>query len=96
MILKVEEGGKLGTIVHIALSGLNYGDGQTRIPHLPFAESAIEKSVVSLEQESGPIPDFSEGYRLWREAFDAGKGGVFTISAAEAFEAVTSIARQTK
>ena len=95
-ILSVENGGKLGTIVHIALSGVSYGNGQTKIQHLPFAESAVEKSVTALESESGPIPDFAEGYRLWREAFDAGKAGVFTITVAEAYDAVTSIARDRK
>ena len=78
------------------MSDVSYGDGQTRIPHLPFAESAIEQSVTTLERESGPVPDFAEGYRLWREAFDAGKGGVFSIAVADAFDAVTSIARNAK
>ena len=63
---------------------------------MPFAESAIERSVTSLERESGPVPDFAEGYQQWRQAFDAGKGGVFTITVAEAFDAVTSIARNQK
>lgn len=95
-ILKVEDGGKSGTIVHIALSGVSYGDGQTTVGHLPFAEAAIEQSVTTLERESGPVPDFAEGYRLWREAFDAGQGGVFRISVAEAFDAVNSAARNRK
>jgi hypothetical protein len=95
-VLRVESGGKLGTIVHVALSGVSYGDGQTQIQHLPFAESAVERSVTTLERESGPVPDFAEGYRQWRQAFDAGKGGVFTISVAEAFDSVTSIARNHK
>ena len=95
-ILRVESGGKLGTIVHITISGVSYGDGQTQIQHLPFAESAVERSVTTLEQESGPVPAFAEGYRQWRQAFDAGKGGIFTISVAESFDAVTSIARDHK
>ena len=95
-VLRVESGGKLGTIVHIAISGVIYGDGQTQIQHLPFAESAIERSVTTLERESGPVPDFADGYRQWRQAFDAGKGGIFTITVAEAFDAVTSIARDHK
>ena len=95
-VLRVESGGKLGTIVHIALSGVSYGNGQTQIQHLPFAESAVERSVTTLERESGPAPDFAEGYQQWRQAFNAGKGGVFTISVAEAFDAVTSIARDHK
>src|ERR1019366_9493214 len=92
-ILRVESDAKLGTIVHIAILGVSYGDGQTQIQHLPFAESAIERSVTTLERESGPIPDFAKGYQTWRQAFDAGKGGIFTITAADAFDAVTSIAR---
>jgi len=95
-VLRVEDGGKLGTIVHIAISGVSYGDGQTRIQHLPFAESAIERSVTTLESESGPVPDFTDGYQQWRQAFDAGKAGIFTITVAEAFDAVTSIARDHK
>jgi hypothetical protein len=95
-VLRVESGGKLGTIVHIAISGVSYGDGQTQIQHLPFAESAVERSVTRLERESGPVPDFADGYRQWRQAFDAGKGGIFTITVAEAYDAVTSIARDHK
>ena len=92
-ILRVENAGKVGNVIHIALSGVSYGKGQTNISHLPFAESAIDQSVTTLERESGPVPDFSEGYRLWREAFDSGKGGVFTITVAEAFEAMTGAIR---
>lgn len=95
-VLRVEDGGKLGTIVHIAISGVSYGSGQTQIRHLPFAESAVERSVTKLERESGPVPDFADGYGQWRQAFDAGKGGIFTISVAEAYDAVTSIARDHK
>lgn len=92
-ILRVENAGKVGTVVHIALSGVSYGNGQTNISHLPFAESAVDQSVTTLERESGPVPNFSEGYRLWREAFDAGKGGVFTITVAETFDAITGAVR---
>jgi hypothetical protein len=92
-VLHVENGGKLGTIVHVAISGVSYGDGQTNIQHLPFAEAAVDRSVTILEHESEPVPDFSAGYREWRQAFDAGKGGIFTISVAEAFDAVTGIFR---
>jgi hypothetical protein len=95
-VLRVEDGGKLGTIVHVAISGASYGDGQTQIQHLPFAESAIERSVTRLERESGPVPDFVEGYRQWRQAYDAGKAGIFTITVAEAVDAVTSIVRDNK
>ena len=95
-ILRVEDGGKLGTIIRIALSGISYGNGQTHIDHLPFAESAIEASVTKLERESGPLPEFAEGYQEWRRAYDAGHAGVFTISVAEAFTLATDSARKAK
>lgn len=88
-ILRVEEGAKVGRIVHIAISGVSYGDGHSSIPHLPFSEAAIESSVTTLASEGSPVPDYAEGYRQWRSAFDTGKGGVFTISVAEAYSAVT-------
>ena len=53
------------------------------ISHMPFAEPAIEKSVTTLAAANVPLPAFEEGYREWRRAFDAGKGGIFTISVAE-------------
>lgn len=40
--------------------------------------------------------DFAEGYRLWREAFDTGKGGVFSITVADAFETVTGAFKNRK
>ena len=95
-ILRVENDAKNGTIVHAAITGVTFGNGQTSIKHLPFAEAAVEKSVTSLEREDGPVPDFAEGYRLWRQAFDAGKGGVFSITVADAYDSVTSVARQSK
>jgi hypothetical protein len=93
VILRVENDSKLGTIIHIAVTGVSYGKGQDTIRHLPFAERAIEQSVTKLQHESGPIPDFAEGYQTWREAFDAGKAGIFTITVAEACDAVIGIAR---
>jgi len=32
------------------------------------------------------LPDFQEGYDTWRQAFDSGQGGVFSITAAEAVD----------
>ena len=92
-ILRVESWPKLDTVVHIAISNVAYGNGQTAIGHLPFALPAIERSVTALQCESGPIPDFAEGYGQWREAFDRGQAGVFTITVAEAIDLALGIVR---
>ena len=32
------------------------------------------------------LPDFEEGYGMWRKAFDAGNAGAYSITVAEAVE----------
>jgi hypothetical protein len=88
IVVKVESHPKLGNIIHIALRDLKLrkpnGDFIDSANHLPFAEEAISKSVVKLVKEKAELPDYEEGYGLWREAFAAGKAGIYTISVAEA------------
>jgi hypothetical protein len=95
-VLKVESHPKLSNIVHIALSGVSFSNGGTNVQHMPFAEAAIDKSVISLIREGEPLPQFQGGYQQWRDAFDAGRGGVFTITVAEGLETIrTAIAKNT-
>lgn len=88
IVVKVESHPKLGNIIHIALRDLKLrkpnGDFIESAGHLPFAEEAINKSAVKVMKEKADLPDYEEGYKMWREAFDAGKAGVYTISVAEA------------
>ena len=91
-VLRVEVHPTLGTIVHVRLDGLRirnpkapggYTDTAT---HLPFSEKALDDSVLAVSALAGPVPEYQEGYNLWRKSFDAGKGGVFTISVSEAVD----------
>jgi hypothetical protein len=91
-ILRVENDAKLGTLVHLAISGISYDNGRTNIEHLVFTDSAVELSVTTLEQKSGPVPEFEKSYQMWRQAFDAGVGRVFSSSVADAVAEVASIA----
>lgn len=89
-VLRFERADTLGVIVHVAVEGLTIRNPSApdglirRLAHLPFAKDAIDRSVVRKVRDAGPVPDYAEGYREWRRAFDAGKGGVFTITVAEA------------
>src|SRR5688572_21210724 len=76
-ILRVESHPKLSNIVHIALSGVSLPNGGSDVQHMPFAEAAIDHSVTSLIREGDPLPGFQSGYDQWRQAFEAGKGGIF-------------------
>ncbi len=94
VILKVEYDKELGKIVHIALRDLKMkrsgGGLLTRANHLPFAESAINESVVKMLSKDEELPNFLEGYDLWKKAFDAKEASVYTIPVAEAVEAMES------
>ncbi len=90
IVVKVENHPKLGNIIHIAVRGLKLkvpnGVFIENANHLPFAEEAINKSAVKLLKEKADPPDYKEGYNLWREAFDAGRAGIYTITIAEAIK----------
>lgn len=97
IVVKIDNDPKLGKIIHIAVRGLKMKnprspDGFSNdVNHMPFAEEAIEKSAVKLLKEKVELPGFEEGYRIWREAFDGGRAGIYTITVAEAVTAMESI-----
>jgi hypothetical protein len=91
-VVKVEESPKLGVIVHINLQGLRMKNPSVPegissiVAHMPFLEEAIDRSVLRLLRDDASIPDFRDGYEQWREAFEEGKAGVFSISIAESID----------
>ena len=98
IVLKVESYPERGNIVHVSLRGLRLkkpnGDYISEVAHMPFSEEALAKSAVKLLREKEKLPDFKEGYDMWREAFDAKKAGVWTVSLAEGVEAMEKILNQ--
>lgn len=92
IVVKVENHPELGNIVHIALRDLKIKNPRSRngftdtMNHLPFVEKALSKSVVKMLKEKVELPDFEEGYGLWREAVDQKRAGAYTITVAEAVE----------
>jgi len=100
-VVKVEPHEKLGTIVHVRVEGVSQkmltvpGGVCTVIRHMPFAEEAVQQSVVELLDDDGPVDaSFEEGYGIWKEAFDKGKAGVFTITVAETITFCEGVARK--
>ncbi len=80
-ILRIESYPHAGEIVHIAVTGLR--EPVKAISHVPITRESLERSGLTFESRSGSAPDFEEGYRTWREEFDAGRAGVFTTTVAE-------------
>ena len=89
LINKVESDAKLGSIFHISVSGVKVknrrapGSVTQELPHFPVSKKTLEDSVIKLVGSSAPNPAYREGYATWKQAFDAGKAGIFTISVAE-------------
>ena len=92
IILKIEDYGKRGKVIHIAVNGLKIknkhveGGISREFQHLPFREEEIIKSLSKLETTLDKLPDFKEGYDMWKEAWENGTGGVFTITVKEVVE----------
>jgi mRNA-degrading endonuclease RelE of RelBE toxin-antitoxin system len=90
IIVKIDNDAKLGTIVHIAMRGLKMKNPRSpdgisdKVNHMPFNEEAVNKSALRLLKDKAELPDYEEGYQSWRNAFDAGRAGVYTITLAEA------------
>jgi hypothetical protein len=87
LIDKVEDDPKLGRIFHISISKVQIKGGPItltdELPHLPVSLQTLELSCTKLIGRSDPNPRYLPGYRMWRQAYDAGRAGIYTISIAE-------------
>ena len=61
---------------------------------MPFSVKSIERSVTDLIDQRNNLPDFSEGYNKWRQAWDEGKAGFWTSNVKEAIVGMDSVMRQ--
>ena len=79
-------------IFHIYVDGLKLknprikGGIQTQLAHMPVSQESLDASVVSMVQANASLPDITEGYVIWREAFLDGRAGVFTMTVGEAVQ----------
>jgi hypothetical protein len=87
LINKIDNDPKLGAIFHISVLGVsvkNHGAPSTReLPHLPVSKQTLEVSCIKLLGQSKPNPAYLDGYAQWKQAFDQGHAGVFTIPVSE-------------
>jgi hypothetical protein len=96
-VLKVEKYDKAGIVIHVYVNGLKQknthvpGGYSDKIGHLPFSKDALLKSVTALVSSGNKLPDYTEGYNIWKEAFDSNKAGVFSITVSEAVEYVEQV-----
>ena len=93
-IAKVENAPEIGNIIHITVNNLKVKNprapaGYTDlIGHMPLAESAVAESVTELSNELPDLSIYKEGYQDWREAFDKGQAGIWTLPVSECVAAM--------
>jgi hypothetical protein len=89
VIRKIETLPKIGEVIHISIFGVKIKSptaptGFTdQVGHIPIAAANLRSSLKEKVQKTIPDVDWEEGYRMWREAYDSGKGGVFTKPVSE-------------
>ena len=101
-IARIDENERLGRIFHIYVDGLKIKNKhtdsgyQTALRHSPVDKSTLDSSVTELIliDAEKDVPDVSEGYKVWKEAFDSGRAGVFNIPVARIIESIESIINQ--
>ena len=86
-------------IIHISIEGLEImnaatGKAMEVIRHLPIARQSMVESMTEMIGARGALLDYEGGYQNWKEAFESGRGGVFTISILDAVEYVESAMNQ--
>lgn len=97
LIGRLEELETLGTVAHVLIDNVEIAPlspGELaihQISHVPIALAALKASVTELESAGCDAAAIEDGYRAWREAYDSGTGGIFTISAAEIVEAMAQV-----
>ncbi len=79
-ILRVEPYHQLGDAIHISVSNVLTDS----IGHMPFSAEAMKGSVTTLVSEGNGVSIENEGYDEWKKQ----EGGIFTISVAEAIDAI--------
>ena len=102
LILASVESPVLGTVWSVAIAGVSIPNARTKdgiqemLPHAPVTQSVLEEGVIDLVADDGPLaddPDFEESYWQWREPFDRGEAGVFTVPLTEILDIVEQAIR---
>jgi hypothetical protein len=94
LINKVERNPNSGFIYHISVAGVSVKNRHTsssvthELPHFPVSLETLRASCTKVVGHSKPNPEYLEGYKMWKHAFDQGKAGVFKIPVSEIIDVV--------
>jgi hypothetical protein len=99
-VLAVDMNDKLGQVVSIAIARVQIpnpnleGGIQEQLPHAPITAAVLAEAVIDCVATDGPLaddPSIADAYRQWREPYEKGEAGVFTISPAEILDVIGGV-----
>ncbi len=94
IVVRVDDALELTNIVHICIEGVRVKDPFSKqwtiktITHMPIAEEALSASVTNMLGVTTQLPDFQEGYEIWRTNFEKSQAGYFTAPVSECVDVV--------
>jgi hypothetical protein len=97
VIGKIDAHERLDQVFSVSIKTVPLATGATGeirvgdISHVPVTKSVLDTSLLEQVGIGEPSEAFAEGYRQWREAFDSGKAGVFTIEISKVVETVNQV-----
>jgi hypothetical protein len=53
------------------------------LPHCPVSSTTLDISLVAVVGKRAPYESYLQGYTEWKQAFDAGHAGVYTVAVGE-------------
>ena len=83
-----------GDLWHIRVGGLQRknphvaGDVQTALPHSAISAEALRASATGLIEQGVTLPADQRGYEIWREAYERGEAGVYSLEVADSVSAL--------
>ena len=96
-IVLIDKDEKLGSIYHVSIDRLKIKNPKTDsglqdiLPHAPVDRNTLDNSVTNLVEITSKLPDISEGYQIWKQAFDSGEGGVFNTPVQQIIEYIEDV-----
>lgn len=101
-ILGVEKYDSDNTIIHIRIDAVKIHSSEAAggytnfIAHLPFSENALARSVTNFLGPIAALPDYSDGYNQWKEAFDTDRASYWKIDVAEVMDSIDNMMKEKK
>ena len=85
VIGRLEQHPSLGEVAHISVFGIRVKNPQSAdgisktLGHIPISVTSLRSSLLEFVRSGSPDENFEQGYAIWSEAVEDGKGGVFSI-----------------